>query len=52
MATSFVNFQARLPLHIKEALEQLAASTGKSQNQIVVDALEAYLREQKGGNEK
>ena len=44
MAEPYTNFQARLPLHIKDALEQLAASTGKSQNQIVVEALEAYLQ--------
>jgi predicted DNA-binding protein len=46
MATPGVNFVARLPLALKEALEALAAKTGKSQNQIVVEALEAYLREQ------
>lgn len=42
----------RIPYDLALQLEELAASTGQAQQEIIIKALEAYLQEQKGGKGK
>lgn len=47
MANPTVTKTPRLPVALAEALEALARATGKSENAIIIEALQAYLKQAK-----
>ncbi len=47
MAEAKSQFLANLPMELKEALEKAAVREDKSQNEIVILALEEYLKKKK-----
>lgn len=47
-----IAFPLSLPVEVKESLEKLAETEGKSQNEIVVLALEKFFKDKKVSRKK